>query len=40
MLFLTEMFVSYLHNFNIAENVNIVDIAFLHKRKYLQSFQF
>ena len=34
------MFVVYLCNFNIAENVNIVGISFLHKCKYLQRFQF
>ena len=32
--FLIETFVLYLCNFNIAENVNIADTAFLHKCKY------
>ena len=40
MLFLTETFDLHLCNFNIAKNVNIVEIAFLQKCKYLRSFQF
>ena len=39
-MLLTETFVLYLCNFNFAENVNIVGIAFLQKSKYLQDFQF
>ena len=39
-LFLTETFVLYLCNFNIAEKVSIFGTAFLQKCKYLQSFQF
>ena len=35
-MWLSETFVLYLCNFDIAENVNIAGIAFLHKCKYLQ----
>ena len=38
--FLTETFALHLRDFNIAEIVNIVGIAFLHKCKYSQIFQF
>ena len=40
MLFFIETFVLYPSNFNIAENANIVGIAFLQKYEYLQSLQF